>query len=374
MEIGVSYFQRKNRGMRYLFVVQGEGRGHLTQAISLSNLLRSNGHEVVEVLVGKCQNREIPSFFMENIGTRVRRFNSPLLDYGKSGKKAKIIKSVLQNTTPRSILKWQKSIDTIARRVEKCKPDVVINFYELLMGFTCLVHRLRVPVISVAHQFLIDHPDYQHRSKTDYGQLFLRMNNILCSIGTTKTLALSFYPMKDFYRDRIAVVPPLLRSEVKQMTPYNSDHILGYILNPAYMDEIKVWNRRNPEQKLHLFWDKKDAASVESINSSLTLHRIHDTKFLELMEGCSGYVTTAGFESICEAMYLGKPVMMIPAHVEQEINAKDAEGAGAGIISDSFNITRLINFIPKYSADTQAYRQWVDSADETFLRHLTTFI
>lgn len=39
------------------------------------------------------------------------------------------------------------------------------------------------------------------------------------------------------------------------------------------------------------------------------------------MQGCSGYVTTAGFESVCEAMYLGKPVMMIPTHVEQEINA-----------------------------------------------------
>lgn len=39
--------------MKYLFIVQGEGRGHLTQAISLSQMLRRHGHEVVEVLVGK---------------------------------------------------------------------------------------------------------------------------------------------------------------------------------------------------------------------------------------------------------------------------------------------------------------------------------
>lgn len=39
--------------MKILFIVQGEGRGHLTQAISMEKLLRSNGHEVVEVLVGK---------------------------------------------------------------------------------------------------------------------------------------------------------------------------------------------------------------------------------------------------------------------------------------------------------------------------------
>ena len=35
--------------MRYLFVVQGEGRGHLTQALSLASILRRQGHEVVKV-------------------------------------------------------------------------------------------------------------------------------------------------------------------------------------------------------------------------------------------------------------------------------------------------------------------------------------
>ena len=39
--------------MKFLFIVQGEGRGHLTQAITLEEMLLRNGHEVVEVLVGK---------------------------------------------------------------------------------------------------------------------------------------------------------------------------------------------------------------------------------------------------------------------------------------------------------------------------------
>ena len=45
--------------MKYLFIVQGEGRGHLTQAISLSQMLRRQGHEVVEVLVGTRSYRQI---------------------------------------------------------------------------------------------------------------------------------------------------------------------------------------------------------------------------------------------------------------------------------------------------------------------------
>ena len=49
--------------MKYLFIVQGEGRGHMTQAISMRNILIGQGHEVVEILVGKSQLREIPRFF-----------------------------------------------------------------------------------------------------------------------------------------------------------------------------------------------------------------------------------------------------------------------------------------------------------------------
>ena len=50
--------------MRYLFVVQGEGRGHLTQALSLASILRRQGHEVVKVLVGHTRHRQIPEFFL----------------------------------------------------------------------------------------------------------------------------------------------------------------------------------------------------------------------------------------------------------------------------------------------------------------------
>lgn len=31
----------------------------------------------------------------------------------------------------------------------------------------------------------------------------------------------------------------------------------------------------------------------------------------------------AGFESVCEAMYLGKPLLMVPAHIEQDCNISD---------------------------------------------------
>ena len=79
--------------MRFLFVVQGEGRGHLTQAISLGEMLRRHGHEVVEVLVGKCSNRELPASFVGKMPAEVKVFHSPAIDYGKNAAVLKLKES-----------------------------------------------------------------------------------------------------------------------------------------------------------------------------------------------------------------------------------------------------------------------------------------
>ena len=50
--------------MNYVFLVQGEGRGHMSQAIALYGILKKNGHEVSAVLVGKSPRRQVPAFFL----------------------------------------------------------------------------------------------------------------------------------------------------------------------------------------------------------------------------------------------------------------------------------------------------------------------
>ena len=69
---------------KFLFVVQGEGRGHLTQAISLYEILTQAGHEVVSVMMGSTTGRDIPDFFKAKVNTNLQTFQSPSLVYGKS--------------------------------------------------------------------------------------------------------------------------------------------------------------------------------------------------------------------------------------------------------------------------------------------------
>ena len=83
--------------MKFLFIVQGEGRGHFTQAITLEEMLLRNGHEVVEVLVGKSSTRTLPGFFNRSIHAPVKRFISPNFLPTTDNKRANLTKSFAYN-------------------------------------------------------------------------------------------------------------------------------------------------------------------------------------------------------------------------------------------------------------------------------------
>lgn len=61
---------------KVLFVVQGEGRGHMTQAISMKQILEGNDFQVCGVLVGSSNRREIPHFFIQQFQRRNGSENS----------------------------------------------------------------------------------------------------------------------------------------------------------------------------------------------------------------------------------------------------------------------------------------------------------
>jgi uncharacterized protein (TIGR00661 family) len=359
--------------IRFLFIVQGEGRGHLTQAISLADILRRHGHEVVETLVGKSHSRELPEFFRRKMNTPIRVYDAPSFIFGKDKKHIDAMKTFLYNVNPQKLKRYGDSIELIYQRVKQQKPDMVVNFYEILPGFTQLRFRIEVPFVNIGHQYLLRHPDYAY-GRGDHLML-LRLHAILSSIGAAKILALSFYPMKQHHREHIIVVPPLLRKEVLELKPCAGDYILGYMLNQGYENEIRAWHKKHPEINLHFFWDKKDTPAVLNVDDTFTLHTIDDEAFLKYMAECRGYITTAGFESVCEALYLDKPVMLIPAHIEQEINAADALSINGGTTGDSFDPSILLAYMKeKRTFRHEAFREWVGTAEQVFLEQLTSVL
>lgn len=102
--------------MKFLFIVQGEGRGHLTQAITLEEILRRNGHEVVEVLVGKSSSRRLPGFFNRSIHAPVKRFVSPNFLPTPANKRVSLMRSVAYNLMKLPV--YMNSINYIRQRIK----------------------------------------------------------------------------------------------------------------------------------------------------------------------------------------------------------------------------------------------------------------
>ena len=351
--------------MRILFVIQGEGRGHLTQALSLRQKLVGEGHEVVGVLVGKSPARRLPAFFLDKIGVPVYPFESPNFLPTAKNKQVNLAVSIVYNLA--RLPKYLLSVRFINRMIRETEADVVVNFYELLTGFTYFLFRPKALMICIAHQYLFLHPDFKFPDENRLELAMLRFFTRLTAIGAAKKLALSFRKMREYGPEGLIVVPPLLRHEVLDIKPKQGEYLFGYLLNSGFSEEIIDWHRAHPEQELHFFWDRKTETAEFKVDERLSFHQLDDLLFLYYMSGAKAYATTAGFESVCEAMYLGKPILMVPTHIEQACNAYDAALSGAGIVVDCFDLDRLSELSKNHSGN-MSFRHWVKQADWLILR------
>lgn len=357
--------------MRFLFVIQGEGRGHMTQAVSLKNILEAKGHSVEKIIIGTSQGRVIPEFIRQEFGGREVAIPSPNFALDKRGRKVRLLKTIAVNLM--HLPRFVSSVWRVKELIKVVKPDMVVNFYDLLAGLTFYFYRFQIPFVCVGHQYLTLHPDFPFPRGNGFQRFLLKWHTRLTALRAHKLLALSFRYMDTKPGSRLIVVPPLLRKMVMDKSPEKGDFFLGYLLNKAYADEVVNWHKKYPTEKAHFFWDNQEAEEETIIHRNLIFHRLSDTKFVDFMSRCKGVVTTAGFESVCEAMYLGKPVLMVPTygHYEQQCNATDAIMAGAGIQAKNFAIERLADYVPHYRSDQKKIQHWVDSACKQFVFHLT---
>lgn len=357
--------------MKYLLLVQGEGRGHMTQAIELAKILTGNGHEIVYTFIGKSSRREVPKYFYEQIPSEIAAIQSPNFVLDQHNKSLDLWKSISFNVKFLGV--YKNSLDLIHKKVKETSPHAIINFYDFLGGFYFQLYRpKRVKHVCVGRQFLTLHPEYLFAPNRKIEKRLFLLNNKITSQRCDKYLALSFRQYNPLRLGKMVVVPPLLKNETKTVSTKKEDFILGYMVNDGYAEDIIERHKQYPKQEMHCFWDRKGMPPSYTPHANLTFHQINHQLFTDMMRKCKGYISTAGFESICEAMYLEKPALMIPVEgqYEQACNAIDAEISGAGKKSDDFDIGLLLNEAKKYKSPTD-FKKWVATAEEVFVRELT---
>lgn len=149
--------------MKYLFVVQGEGRGHFTQALVMQERIRMRGDEIAAFLVGKSSARQLPDYFLNQVTAPVIQFESPNFLPAAQNKRPGLWKSVFYNLLKLPV--FISNMNFIRKQIKLYEPDIVLNFYELLTGLTYLFMPPSIPMVCIGHQYMFLHRKFRFPEK-----------------------------------------------------------------------------------------------------------------------------------------------------------------------------------------------------------------
>lgn len=373
------------RSLQVDFVVQGEGRGHMTQALGLASYLRAAGHEVRRVLLGRSPYRSVPRYFLDGIGAPVETFDGPTQVPDASGEGVSMVATAVDavRRSPRFV----RAVQMIDDRTRGA--DVVVNFLDLLGALALRRKEQPVPAMAVAHNYLFLHPELAGAPGPSAMRRAVLSYFRATTLGSGRTLALSFGPMDSGDRAGLEVTPPLIRPGLSDLRVEDDGSLLAYALNAGYGRRLVAWQKRHPEVTVHCFVDGgMEALGLDGLDTrpdrsgsappvidgrgegSFNGHALNDISFLEHLARCRAFVGSAGFESLCEAHFLGKPVLAVPTdgQFEQLLNAWDAERCGIARHGSYDDLDEFWSAATAASVDeVQAFRAWVDRGPEIFV-------
>ncbi len=351
---------------KILIFANAEGRGHLTQALAFKKLLENTEYELIGCVLGTTKDKIIPTYFTEKIEVPIFEIESPQF-VKNNNKSISLVKTFTKN-----IKKWKiymKSVQQIDAIIDKEKPDIIINFYEILTGLWNYKHnKNKIPVVSIGHQFLLEHSNFKFPDDKQWQQRSLKIINKLTSYGSKEKWCLSFYDTTD--ENDLKIIPPLLRDEIFQKETSREDFVLVYLCNEGYLENIKFI----AQNYLHDFKVFMNVSKIHNLLPNLTIYPLSDIQFLDEMSKCKGIMMTSGFESVCEAKYLNKPCLLVPIenHYEQKCNAFDAQLIDAGQYSSTFNFIQLLLYIEKYEEGDNNFKEWVKSSKAKIIYRLNS--
>ena len=358
--------------MKFLFIVQGEGRGHMTQAQVLKGILEKQGHSIEAVILGTSKRRKVPAYFFDSFQCPVYPFPSPNFITDSENKSIRIGATITENLKKAPL--FYRTLKQIDQYIKLHQPDSIINFYDMIGGLYNMVYRPKARFIAIGHQYLAFHPEFDFANQKNIYNFLFKLNTKITCFGADTTIALSLYPPPDAkMNNEQKVWPPLVKESIKKIKVKEGDFFLGYAVNSGYAQDIMLTAKENPGSKIEAFWDNSEMPDHYQPLPNLVFHQICEKHFIEKMASCKGFLTTAGFESIGEAMYMGKPVLMVPVkgQYEQHCNAIDAEKAGAGKAANDFNLTVLKQYMALQRSSNKknkAYKEWQNSLEENVLK------
>ena len=303
--------------MRIAYGVHGYGRGHASRALAVLPELKRK-HDLLILAGGDGYELLRADYAVQRIPT--------LRYYYGNGNKCSLYTSTIRNIPCLLDIEWcGPGLGSVCETLAEFAPDVVISDAEFWTHRAA--KRLGIPRISFDHFGIMAF--CKHTTPAlDRPRMFMDSWGYLKMIGRPERVIISSFYTADAKRPGVSVVGPVLRSEVLRTTPVAGEHILVYLnqgrnqFTPQMERTLKALNR---PVKIYGPVPRKR-------HDNLTFCPLSNLPFVEDLASCHALISTAGNQLIGEAIYFGKPVLVIPEDtVEQRLNAAAVVRLGIGI-------------------------------------------
>ncbi|WP_375437180.1 glycosyltransferase family protein [uncultured Hymenobacter sp.] len=285
---------------RILYAIQGTGNGHLSRALDVVPLLQARASQVDLLVSGPPADVQLP------FKVRYRCHGMGFI-FGKKGG-INFVKTF-----------WQLNSVAFLREMRMLpveKYDLVISDFEPVSAWAC---RLReVPCVALSHQSAVLSAAAPRPKDDDLvGRAVLRHY-------APTTQQFGFH----FERYESHIYTPVIRQQVRQLTPQNDGHYTVYL--PAYDEETLVKRLRYLSRDVR--WEVFSKHSQqESEHGKVRIRPVSGAAFTSSLARSAGVLCGAGFETPAEALYLGKKLLVVPMRNQYEQSCNAAALAAMGV-------------------------------------------
>lgn len=311
--------------MRIAYGVMGYGRGHAMRTMAVLPALMEE-HEITVYAGGDAYTVLAPLFPTVRI---------PTIGYVYDQRGGHSLpRTISRNFAPMSdLLFGGQGSDGVQREMSARGTQLVISDSEAWTHRAA--RKLGLPRISFDHIGVIAYckPHFPpelwalgNRDTLGYRALMGIPERILVS---------SFYPAEGAYPG-VKIVGPMLRDAVLRAQPSDGDYLLAYFNKGEHQYQPHIDRALRLLERRVVIYGTPYRGTVENLD----FRAPNNDGFVNDLAGCHAVISTAGNQTIGEAIHFGKPILAIPEEAfEQRLNAHIIERMGVGMHGDRLRLS-----------------------------------
>ena len=323
---------------RIVYALSGQGRGHASRVMAVSDELRERGHEILFCCGGTA--REI----LEMQGQEV--LPVPYLQQVMEDNKLRVAQTFRSNWD--SVVNLNDIVSDLADAFSDFDPDLVITDFEAFSHRAA--ERLDVPVLSFNHQQIVTETRYSLPFKYRFDAAMTAMAvRLIVPRRPEHVLITSFFfpPVKD--PSTTSLIPPIIRPAVQERRAMKGEHVLVYYNHKDGAEGVLDTLRQTDAQFVVYNIDVRHPEEYPNVSFKQPCL----DEFLDDLASSRAVISTAGFTLTSEALFLGKPLLVTPNRgvFEQTLNALflEREGLGTAVVDRPLTVNDLEPFLEQQS-------------------------